>query len=166
MEPDNLMKSYYKNLAHLTDAAADPIRISAYYDSSINSLSASNQAYLKKTLSAAINYYQNFVQVIPVSGTWFFDRCSSWWTTNGYRKCATYQTTAYCQSSPVPADHYGDLKLYSSSTQSYSIVPGGDGIILYTIRIFCTSESECKSVTVAHYLRSKSYTFTFYICVS
>ena len=115
----------------LTDNDADPIRISVYYDdSSINSLSSSNQAHLKKTISAAINYYQNFVQVIPVSGTWFFDRCSTWWTTNGYRRCASYQTNAYCQSSPVPSDHYGDLKLYSSSTQSYSIIPGGDGMLI------------------------------------
>ena len=113
----------------LTDAEAEPIRITANYDSSVTSyLSSVNEKYLKETISAAINYLERSTQVIPVSGAFYFDRCNSWWTSNGYRKCANYQTTSYCQNSPVPEEHYGDLKIYTTSGYTYSTIPGGVGM--------------------------------------
>ena len=72
----------------LTDAETSPIRISAYYDpvtiSTSAGLTLDQIDYIKQLVGATIDFYESFVQVIPISGALTYQSCISGDTvTNG-----------------------------------------------------------------------------------
>ena len=66
----------------LSDAEVDPIRISVYFDpdtiSTTAGLSTDQIDYIKRITAGAVNFYQKWVQVIPVDGPLSYFGCNSW----------------------------------------------------------------------------------------
>ena len=68
----------------LSDSETAPIRVSAYYDptSITNGLTSTQQEHIEQLVGAIASYYEQFVKVVPIDGTFFIDRrCSRG---NGY----------------------------------------------------------------------------------
>ena len=82
----------------LTDAEVDPIRISVYFDpdtiSTTAGLSTDQIDYIKRITAGAVNFYQKWVQVIPVDGPLSYFGCKSWFgdelDVNSRIKCVNY----------------------------------------------------------------------------
>eukprot|EP01084_Bolivina_argentea_P165407 287368_1 len=138
----------------LTKAQVQPIRISAYYDpnSITNHLSANDQAYIKSVMNAVINYYTDAISIIPVDGTWFFQRqCYLYYNMNGYKSCTSYFPPT-CLSANVPDEHIGDALLYDANSETASTLPGGVGVSNTDLVIYVTyySTSTCSGNTLAY----------------
>jgi len=70
-----------------TSASYKPIRIRPYYDPLLihtQSLSADTIEYIKWLVSAAIHYLEQFVQVVPIDGPLFVNRCKRTWRYNNF----------------------------------------------------------------------------------
>ena len=140
----------------LSSSNVSPIRISTYYDptSVTNYLSSDEQAYLKAAIDAAINYYEQAVEVIPVDGSYFFDRtCDTEYnSSSGDTLCTSYASNTYCQYATVPDDHIGDALEYDISSGTVSTISGGVGIADTDLMIYVTgySTTDCASRILAH----------------
>ena len=93
----------------LTDAETEPIRISAYYDpvtiSTSNGLEQYQIDWIKELVAATINYYEEWVQVIRVSGALTYQACTDSFSNlaTGDFFCYVYDTT--CGPTEVPPEH-------------------------------------------------------------
>ena len=78
-DPNKLSSS---RRSQMTEALTDPIRISVYFDPDTISTSAGFSIdqidYIKRITAGAVNFYQKWVQVIPVEGQLSYFGCSSW----------------------------------------------------------------------------------------
>ena len=95
-----------KRRLQLTDAQADPIRISVYFDpvtiSTTAGLSTDQIDYIKRITAGAVSFFEKWVQVIPVEEPLTYFGCSSRWNDNGVDpatdpnlllRCITYDLT-------------------------------------------------------------------------
>eukprot|EP01084_Bolivina_argentea_P107897 192866_1 len=141
----------------LSPSTTSPIRISAYYDPlsiSTTYLSTNDIDFIKSLMSATIRYYNKFVNVIPVSGRFYVDRCLNWWITSfpGVVNCYNAAETKQCGYVTIPPEHYSDDYIYFYPTNDSAIkIPGGQGILNTDLMLYVSYSNEsCGSTTLAH----------------
>eukprot|EP01084_Bolivina_argentea_P107898 192867_1 len=141
----------------LSPSTTSPIRISAYYDPlsiSTTYLSTNDIDFIKSLMSATIRYYNKFVNVIPVSGRFYVDRCLNWWITSfpGVVNCYNMTETKQCGHVTIPPEHYSDDYIYFYPTNDSAIkIPGGQGILNTDLMLYVSYSNEsCGSTTLAH----------------
>ena len=113
----------------LSESETSPIRISAYYDPDTitNTLSADQQQHIEELIGAIGSYYEQFVKVIPIDGTYFTDRqCQSYYETPFGETCTSYDIAPSCQGMSIPSDHLAQNVIYNADG-SMTVQEGGVG---------------------------------------
>ena len=119
---DNNIDYNQRKLLHESNQWSN-IRIRPYYDPATintNILSSDTISYIKSLISASINYLQQFVYIIPISGPLKLNRCQKLWFYNEftYSVCtlADYQQPPTCQYAAIPEDHLAESWYYDPLT--------------------------------------------------
>ena len=75
----------------MSDETYDNIRIGAYFDQIESVLSGDDLLYVKSLISSSIRYFESFVKVVPIDGTFYLPRlCYQWYPINNYQNCIQY----------------------------------------------------------------------------